>query len=186
VSILSGEDHAFFVALLHSRCSLCITQKRNKNAPLITTLSKKKEYQLEFEIFIATTDEDINSCFPVFKELRPKLNFEMLLPQVRRQESQSYKILALRQNGEIVSVAGFRLCEFLAWGKILYVDDLSTLPNARGKGFAGALMNWLIEYAKNIGCVAVHLDSGHARHAAHRLYLQKGFKISSHHFALEF
>ena len=85
---------------------------------------------MEFEIFIASTDEDINLCFPVYKELRPKLNFEDLLPQVRRQESQSYKILALRQNGEIKSVAGFRLCEFLAWGKILYIDDLSTLPSA--------------------------------------------------------
>jgi GNAT superfamily N-acetyltransferase len=141
---------------------------------------------LEVEVFIASTDEDIISCFPVFKELRPKLEFEALLPQVRRQEVQSYKILALRQNGEIKSVAGFRLCEFLAWGKILYIDDLSTLPSARGNGFAGTLLNWLIEHAKKIGCDAVHLDSGHARHAAHRLYLQKGFRISSHHFALEF
>ncbi|MFN7808943.1 MAG: GNAT family N-acetyltransferase [Pseudanabaena sp.] len=141
---------------------------------------------MKFEIFIASTNEDINSCFPVFKELSPNLDFETLLPQVRRQESQSYKVLALRQNGEIKSVAGFRFCEFLAWGKILYIDDLSTLESARGNGFAGTLLNWLIEHAKSVGCNAVHLDSGYARHTAHRLYLQKGFRLSSHHFALEF
>lgn len=140
---------------------------------------------MEFEIFLARKDEEINSCFPVFKELRPTLDFEALLPQVRRQESQSYKVLALRQNGKIKSVAGFRFCEFLAWGKILYIDDLSTLASARGNGFAGALLNWTIEHAKTAGCNAVHLDSGYARHAAHRLYLQKGFRLSSHHFALE-
>ena len=141
---------------------------------------------MESEIFIASTDEEINSCFPVFQELRPKLDYEALLPQVRRQESQSYKILALCQNGEIKSIAGFRFCEFLAWGKILYIDDLSTLASARGNGFASTLLNWLIEHAKAEGCTSVHLDSGHARHVAHRLYLQKGFRLSSHHFSLEF
>jgi GNAT superfamily N-acetyltransferase len=148
-------------------------------------LSKKKEIPLEFEIFIASTDEDINLCFPVYKELRPKLNFEDLLPQVRRQEAQSYKILALRKGSEIQSVAGFRFCEFLAWGKILYIDDLSTLSSARGNGFAGELLNFLIELAKTKGCNGIHLDSGYARHTAHRLYLQKGFQLSSHHFSLE-
>lgn len=144
-----------------------------------------RESPLEFEVFIAGTDEEINSCFPAFKELRPHLEFESLLPQVRRQECQSYKILALRQNGQVKSVAGFRVCEFLAWGKILYIDDLSTLSSARGNGFAGELLNRLIESAKNSGCSAVHLDSGYARHNAHRLYLHKGFQLSSHHFALE-
>lgn len=137
------------------------------------------------EIYIANTDEEINACFPVFKELRPSLIHEAFLPQVRRQEVQSYKILALRQNGEVKSVAGFRYCEFLAWGKVLYIDDLSTLPSARGNGFAGILLNRLIEEAKLNGCKAVHLDSGYARHSAHRLYLQKGFQLNCHHFALE-
>ncbi|WP_222612403.1 GNAT family N-acetyltransferase [Undibacterium flavidum] len=141
---------------------------------------------MEHEIFIANSDEDINLCFPAFKELRPKLNFEEFLAQIRRQESQSYKILALRENGIVKSAAGFRFCEFLAWGKILYIDDLTTLPNARGNGFADSLLNWLIEYAKSSSCNAVHLDTGYARHAAHRVYLAKGFQLNCHHMALEF
>lgn len=141
---------------------------------------------MEIEIFIASTDEDINLSFPAFKELRPQLNFEEFLPQVRRQESQSYRILALRHRGIIKSAAGFRFCEFLAWGKILYIDDLTTLPNARGNGFAGTLLNWLIEHAKSTGCNGVHLDTGYARHAAHRVYLEKGFQLNCHHMALEF
>ena len=136
------------------------------------------------EIFIASSDEEINSSFPAFKELRPSLEFDSFLAQVRRQESQSYKILALRHEGIIKSAAGFRFCEFLAWGKVLYIDDLTSLQNARGKGFAGTLLNWLIEHAKNSGCAGVHLDTGYARHAAHRLYLEKGFQFNCHHLAL--
>jgi GNAT superfamily N-acetyltransferase len=139
---------------------------------------------LEIEIFIASSDEDINSCFPAFKELRPSLTIEEFLPQIRRQENQSYKILALRQNGVLKSAAGFRFCEFLAWGKILYIDDLTTLSHARGNGFASTLLNWLIEHAKSSECNAVHLDTGYARHDAHRVYLKKGFQLNCHHLAL--
>lgn len=141
---------------------------------------------MEIDIFIASSNEDISASFPAFKELRPKLAFEDFLPQVRRQEGQSYKILALRHQGIIKSVAGFRFCEFLAWGKILYIDDLSTLQEARGNGFAGSLLNWLIEHSKNSGCNGVHLDTGYNRHAAHRVYLEKGFHLNCHHMALEF
>lgn len=155
------------------------------SAPLKKIDDETKEIQLTIELFIASSDEDINSSFPVFKELRPSLDIEKFLSQVRRQESQSYKILALREGGMIKSVAGYRFCEYLAWGKTLYIDDLSTLHSARGSGFAGTLLNWLIEHAKNSGCVGVHLDTGYSRHAAHRLYLDKGFQFNCHHLTLE-
>ena len=47
------------------------------------------------EIFIANTDSEIESCFPVFSALRPHLEPDDFLPQVRRQQEQSYRILAL-------------------------------------------------------------------------------------------
>ena len=140
---------------------------------------------MNIEVFIAGSDENINSCFPVFKELRPNLLHETFLLQVRRQECQSYKILTLRQEGIIKSVAGFRFCEFLAWGNVLYIDDLAKLQNAKGNGFAGILLNWLIEHAKKSGSAGVHLDKGYSRHAAHRLYLNKGFQFNCHHLAIE-
>lgn len=137
------------------------------------------------EIFIANTDAEIESCFPVFSVLRPHLQRGDFLPQVRRQQEQSYRILALKEDGLVKSAAGFRLAEFLAWGKVLYIDDLSTLPGERSNGFAGSLLDWLVGHARIHGCRAVHLDTGYARHAAHRLYLRKGMQMNGHHVALE-
>ena len=137
------------------------------------------------EIFIATADSEIESCFPVFSALRPHLKRDDFLPQVRRQMEQSYRILALRHEGVVKSAAGFRFAEFLAWGKVLYIDDLSTLPGERSNGFAGSLLDWLIDHARANRCRGVHLDTGYARHAAHRLYLRKGLQLSCHHLALE-
>lgn len=83
-----------------------------------------------------------------------------------------------------VAVAGFRLGENLAWGRHLYIDDLSTVPAAREQGHARHLLEWLRVEAERLGCRQVHLDSGvgPARTAAHRLYLNSGYRISSHHF----
>ncbi len=141
---------------------------------------------MTFDIFIADTDADIQACFPVFSELRPHLTADQFLTQVRRQQAQTYQILAVRRQGTVKSVAGFRFAEFLAWGKILYIDDLATLSGETSQGFAGALLDWLIAHAQAHGCQGVHLDSGYQRFSAHRLYLNKGFRLSSHHFFLAF
>lgn len=132
----------------------------------------------------ARTDADLVSCFEAFLVLRPHLTLERFIEQVRRQEAQGYRIVAWLDGSQVVSAAGYRVSEFLAWGKVLYIDDLTTLPSSRQHGHAGALLDWLLDHARAEGCDAVHLDSGHQRHAAHRLYLNKGFVLSSHHFAL--
>jgi len=140
---------------------------------------------MTIEISIANTDAEIDSCFPAFSVLRPHLEQSDFLPQVRRQQAQSYQILALWHEGVVKSAAGFRYAEFLAWGKVLYIDDLTTLPGETSQGFAGTLLDWLIDHAKSCQCQGVHLDTGYMRHAAHRLYLRKGLQLNCHHLALK-
>ncbi len=138
------------------------------------------------ELRLAEADDDVRRCFPVLRELRPHLLSEDdLLARVRIQRAQGYKMaFAETDDGEVASVAGFRLLQNLSAGRFLYIDDLATLSTARGLGFASVLLRALVLHAQALGCDAVHLDSGHLRHAAHRLYLNHGFRITSHHFAL--
>ncbi len=83
--------------------------------------------------------------------------------------------------------AGYRIAEYLAWGKALYVDDLVADESARGQGYASQLFDWLIERAREANCDQFHLDSGTGptRFRAHRFYLHKGMDITSHHFAMK-
>ncbi len=82
------------------------------------------------------------------------------------------------------AVAGFRVGDNLAWGRYLYVDDLSTAPEARRRGLAGVLLEWLTEEGRRLGCDQLHLDSGvgSERFDAHRLYNNHGLSIYAHHF----
>ena len=56
-----------------------------------------------------------------------------------------YRLLGSFEEGadEASAAAGFRVVGMLAWGRSLYVDDLVTVPEARGRGHADALFTWL-------------------------------------------
>jgi GNAT superfamily N-acetyltransferase len=86
---------------------------------------------------------------------------------------------------QAAAVASLRTGESLAWGRYLYVDDLCTAPDSRRQGHAGALLEWLVQEGRRLGCAQLHLDSGtgSARFDAHRLYHRHGLSIYAHHFA---
>jgi GNAT superfamily N-acetyltransferase len=100
------------------------------------------------------------------------------------QRPQGYRLVGAVEDGRIVAVAGFRVMETLFGGRILYVDDLSTLPEARGRGHGGALLEWCEAEARRVGCDELHLDSavGPEREDAHRLYFNRRLRIASYHF----
>jgi GNAT superfamily N-acetyltransferase len=131
---------------------------------------------------------DTRLAFPAMSALRPQLvdeaEFVRLVDAVQRPEG--YRLVGAFEPtwAHAAAAAGFRLGHSLAWGHFLYVDDLSTLPEARRRGHARGLLEWLIEEGRRLGCQQLHLDSGVGSHRAdaHRLYLNAGFEITSHHF----
>jgi GNAT superfamily N-acetyltransferase len=131
---------------------------------------------------------DTALAFTAMRELRTTLTdrdeFAKQVDELQRPEG--YRLVGVLpgQGEDAVAVAGFRLATSLSWGRHLYVDDLSTVPSARGQGFARELLAWVHDEADRLGCPEVHLDSGVGpnRYAAHRLYLNSGYVINAHHF----
>lgn len=128
---------------------------------------------------------DTALAFDALRELRPHLtDVDEFVELVRVQRREGYRIAAsFDATGRVVAVAGFRHMTNLYAGSHLYIDDLSTLPSARGQGHASALLRWVDAEARRHGCAGVHLDSGTPRHDAHRLYLSSGYVIPAFHFA---
>ena len=137
------------------------------------------------QIKYATTPEDFLKCWNAISALRPMLTQEKYLELIESMKTQGYQLLFIEEeNGEVPAVLGFRYMTMLYCGNIIYIDDFSTLPEARGKGYGNKLLDFVINLAHEKSLDGVHLDSGHQRFDAHRLYLNKKFNITSHHFAL--
>jgi len=135
---------------------------------------------------LAETDDQIARCFDVMAELRPHLARAEFVTRVRRQAQESgYQLAFLEEAGSVRALAGFRIAEFLAWDRILYVDDLVTTATARSQGHGEQLMTWLRARARMAGCAELHLDSGVQRFAAHRFYFRERMDITSYHFSVK-
>src|SRR6185437_14305997 len=85
-----------------------------------------------FEIKTAEAENDIRRCFPVMQVLRPHLkDADEFLTRARRQQAQSgWKLIYVEDGGVPVACSGFRISEWLSWGKSLYVDDLICLERS--------------------------------------------------------
>jgi GNAT superfamily N-acetyltransferase len=140
---------------------------------------------MSVEVSIATDEAAVRACWPLFAQLRPHLaDEEEFISRWFLQVKEGYRILRAVKGGMPVGAAGFRILHTMAWGRILYLDDLIVDEGARGTGLGSRLLAVLKEIARDEKCDQVHLDTGYQRHAAHKAYLRAGFHLDCHHLAL--
>ena len=94
---------------------------------------------------------DTALAFTAMRELRTALTDRgKFVEQVDSlQRPQGYRLVGMLpdEGADAVAVVGFRLATSLSWGLHVYVDDLSTVPSARGRGHAGQLLAWVHDEA---------------------------------------
>lgn len=136
-------------------------------------------------IFLAIQPDEVARCYPVMAELRPHLRDagEFAVQVERQRHEGGYELAALEDGGEVRAVAGFRVLENLASGRLLYVDDLVTHERDRSLGYGARLLAWLEERARADGCRTIQLHSGTQRLRAHRFYFAQGMTIGSFKFS---
>lgn len=137
-------------------------------------------------IHTATDDAALLACREVILSLRPHLLHTNLVAQIKEMQQENYHIIYLMADDEpskVVAFAGFRYMQKLHSGKHIYIDDLASLPDHQGKGYASVLLRYIKALAKDKGFRSVQLDSGHLLHPAHKVYHKEGYFISAHHFS---
>jgi len=131
----------------------------------------------------AKDNAELTRCFPIMCQLRPQYTLDSFVQRVTEQQAEGYRLAYLEVDSKVVSAAGFRVINNLAWGKFLYVDDLVTDENHRSLNYGSELLNWLINEARRLKCGQLHLDSGVQRIDAHRFYAREGMLKSCYHYS---
>ncbi|MEJ2362422.1 MAG: GNAT family N-acetyltransferase [Gammaproteobacteria bacterium] len=139
---------------------------------------------MSVEIKSVKSDKEIAACFSVMAQLRPHLIRDEFVSRVRSQMQEGYRMACALDAGEVAAVAGYRIQHGLSWGKYLYVDDLVTDADRRSRGIGKALLQWLVQEARQHNCNEFHLDSGTQRKDAHRFYEREGMDMLAYHFRL--
>ncbi|MCQ1058649.1 GNAT family N-acetyltransferase [Photobacterium sp. ZSDE20] len=137
------------------------------------------------EVILATTNEEIIEIAPIMQQLRPKYTLEKISDLLNQQCKAGYKLVYVKEDNNILCVAGFVTGHKLGWGAYLYIDDLVTDEALRSTGAGQYLIEWFKDYAHINQIEQIHLDSGVHRYGAHKFYLKEDFVISSHHFVCQ-
>lgn len=143
----------------------------------------------EGRVRVAEYTRDPAPLAGVLRELRPQYGSDAEITDALRRviRSQGLRVFGAHV-GDAASPCGavtVRLVESLSWGRFLYVDDLVTSAEMRGRGVAGHLMDRVEELAAESGLEGkVQLDSGVGEHraAAHAFYGSRGMWIAGFHF----
>ncbi|QIS02186.1 GNAT family N-acetyltransferase [Nocardia brasiliensis] len=89
---------------------------------------------------------------------------------------------AFDPQGHCLGVATHRVLA-TSRGRLLFIDDLITAPEARSRGVGARLLTEMEHRARAAGCVRIELDSGVTNVGAHRFYHGQGMSIMAFHFA---
>lgn len=131
----------------------------------------------------AETAAEIARCHPLMRQLRPRLeSVEQFIEIYRRQVVAGYRLL-VRWSGETpVALAGYRISENLFHGQHIYIDDLISDTASRNLGNGRALLEFLKNEAKCLGCTQLVLDTAVSNLTAQRLYQNFGMAAEVLHF----
>ncbi|SEJ58819.1 Acetyltransferase (GNAT) family protein [Dyadobacter sp. SG02] len=134
------------------------------------------------EIRIVKTEAEIAQCWEVASLLRPHLkkgNWVSMVTEMMQNEK--YFITAMADQDRFVAFAGCRFMTSLHTGNIIYIDDLYTLDEYRGKGLATSLLDHVRETARLNDCDALVLDTDFTNNTAQKVYFKSGFKLAALH-----
>lgn len=128
--------------------------------------------------------DDLPAAHRVMRQLRPHLDAAAFVAQATRQMAEQGWHLAAAYDGDgaVLGLMGYRFGEYLAWGRILYIDDLVVDEARRSGGVGAALLRLAEDLGRAAGCASVQLDSGTQRQRAHAFYETQGYTFTSHHY----
>jgi ribosomal protein S18 acetylase RimI-like enzyme len=131
----------------------------------------------------AVTEADLDSCFPLMRQLRPHLTSAAdFRDRWRRQSAEGYRLVALWERDGPIALAGYRVTENLVHGRFLYVDDLVTRADCRRGGLGARLLDHLKAEGRARHCAKLVLDTDLGNGLAHRFYYRQGLLAAALRF----
>ncbi|OPA87373.1 GNAT family N-acetyltransferase [Pseudomonas fluorescens] len=130
------------------------------------------------------TEADCITSFAVMQQLRPHLtDAASFAEQIQRQRQNGYRLLAAREHGKVIGLAGYRLTENTLYGRFIYVDDLVVDASLQRRRLGEQLLDRVREETRTHGYRWLVLDTGMHMALAQRFYFRQGLLPLGMHFS---
>ncbi|WP_234017981.1 MULTISPECIES: GNAT family N-acetyltransferase [unclassified Streptomyces] len=123
---------------------------------------------------------------PLIRALRPRLSADAFTAFAEEGYAQGLRFTVAYDaaTGRALGAATHRVLA-TSRGRLLFVDDLVTAAESRGRGVGARLMAELERRGRAEGCARLELDSGTTNVDAHRFYHARRLTVAAFHFGRE-
>lgn len=137
---------------------------------------------VEFQLM--ETEADCIASFPIMQQLRPHLtDASAFAAQIQRQRENGYHLLAAREHGHVIGLAGYRMTENTLYGRFIYVDDLVVDATLQRRRLGEKLLDRVRQQTRALGYRYLVLDTGMHMALAQRFYFRQGLLPLGMHFS---
>lgn len=119
--------------------------------------------------------KELVTVFEVLSQLRRELDYDEFEDLIYEMRSMEYKMLGIMEGEKLITYAGVAIQTNLYHKRHLFVFDLVTDEEYRGRGYGKVMLDYLDDFARIAMCENIVLSSGVHRENAHRFYENNGF-----------
>jgi len=123
--------------------------------------------------------KELYTAYDVLKQLRVDLSYKEFEDLIYDMRDMDYKMIGIFDDEKLITYAGVSVQTNLYHKRHLFVFDLVTDEEYRGKNYGKMMLEYLHDYAKMGMCENIVLSSGLEKINAHRFYENYGFTKKS-------
>jgi GNAT superfamily N-acetyltransferase len=138
-------------------------------------------YQIKF-----IEKERLHIIIPLLKILNEKVNEEVLNSRLELMKENNYQCVGMFDEEKLIGICGIWILIKHYVGKHVEPDNVIIAPEYRNKGIGEIMMQWVVDYAKSIGCEAAELNCYVSNSPALKFWLNQGFKVLGFHLQKKF
>lgn len=114
--------------------------------------------------------------------LNPDLDMSILENRLNKMIQKGYLCAGLFYDNELAGICGLWHLEKFYAGTHIEPDNVIIDPRYRGMGLGKRLFEWIDDYAAKNACETIELNCYVGNSAAHRFWMNEGYKILGFHF----
>ena len=144
---------------------------------------RKKSKTVKIKFKTLDSIDDMIKCYPLFKELYPKISLKQYRAQLAEMiELSNYKIACATIDDRLVSISGFWIASMFYCGRYLQLSNFVVAKKYRNNGIGKKMLRYLAKEASKQQCQKLVLDSYTENKKSHSLYYDEDFYIRGFHF----
>jgi len=136
--------------------------------------------QLQFRLL--TQKSEMLPLYPLIHQLNATVTPEYYATILDEMLLHGYRIVAVYDGEECLGLSGIWVAAKIYSGKYLEMDNVVVAAAHRSRGIGQLLTDFVIDLARQEGCVTVMLDAYLENEKAHAFYERAGFLRRGYHF----